>query len=91
MGTSFIPAIQFINGEKPFDNPNKYPLAGKFRDALMVYFTDGYGDDSIPKPKTFRNLWVVLKDEKCLSLKEPYGDVKSLSMDQDWKKRKSGN
>lgn len=90
-GTSFIPAIQYINGEKPFDNPTKYPYAGKFRDALMVYFTDGYGDYEIPKPKTYRNLWVVLHDTKCLSLKEPYGDVKSLSMDDDFKKMKNGH
>ena len=85
-GTSFIPAIEFINGEKQFSDSKKYPLAGKFKDALMVYFTDGYGDYEIPKPKTYRNLWVVLHDTKCLSLKEPYGDVKSLSMDDDWKK-----
>lgn len=90
-GTSFIPAINYINGEKPFNDPKKYPLAGKFKDALMVYFTDGYGDYEIPKPKTYRNLWVVLHDVKHLSLKEPYGDVKSLSMDQDYKKFKSGH
>jgi predicted metal-dependent peptidase len=87
-GTSFVPAIEFINGEKQFSDSKKYPLAGKFKDALMVYFTDGYGDYEIPKPKTYRNLWVVLHDVKCLSLKEPYGDVKSLSMDDDWKKSK---
>lgn len=90
-GTSFIPAIKYINGEKPFDNPTKYPLAGKFRDALMVYFTDGFGDYEIPKPKTYRNLWVVLHDVKNLSLKEPYGDIKSLSMDDDFKKMKNGH
>ena len=66
----------------------KYPMAGKYRDALLVYFTDGYGDYEIPKPKTYRNLWVVLHDVKNLSLKNPYGDVKSLSMDADYKKLK---
>lgn len=85
-GTSFVPVIQYINGDKPYDDNKKYPLAGKFKDALMVYFTDGFGDYEIPKPKTYRNLWVVLHDVKNLSLKEPYGDVKSLSMDDDWKK-----
>lgn len=90
-GTSFIPVIKYINGEKPYDNPTKYPYAGKFKDALMIYFTDGYGDYEIPKPKTYRNLWVVLHDTKCLSLKEPYGDVKSLSMDDDYKKMKNGH
>ena len=56
----------------------------------MVYFTDGYGEWEIPKPKTYRNLWVVLHDVKNLTLKEPYGDVKSLSMDQDYKRMKNG-
>jgi predicted metal-dependent peptidase len=88
-GTAFTPVIQYINGEKPYDDPHKYPYAGKFKDALMIYFTDGYGEYEIPKPKTYRNLWVVLKDTKCLSLKEPYGDVKSLSMDNDWKNMKN--
>lgn len=88
-GTAFTPVINYINGEKPYDNPTKYPYAGKFKDALMIYFTDGYGEYEIPKPKTYRNLWVVLKDTKCLSLKEPYGDVKSLSMDNDYKNLKN--
>lgn len=86
-GTSFIPVIKYINGEGEFNNPKKYPLAGKFRDALMVYFTDGYGDYEIPKPKTYRNLWVVLNGENNLSLKQPYGDVKSLSTDKDFRKQ----
>lgn len=88
-GTSFIPTIKYINGEAPYNNPQKYPYAGKFKDALMVYFTDGFGDYEIPKPKTYRNLWVVLHDVKNLSCKNPYGDVKSLSMDNDWKNMKN--
>lgn len=80
-GTSFIPAIDFINGEPEY---KKNPFSGKFRNSLMVYFTDGYGDSAIPQPKTRKNLWVVLHDIKCLSLAEPYGEVKSLSMDKDW-------
>ena len=87
-GTSFIPVIRYINGEKEYSDVKKYPMAGKYRDALLVYFTDGYGDYEIPKPKTYRNLWVVLHDVKNLSLKNPYGDVKSLSMDADYKKLK---
>lgn len=88
-GTCFTPVIQYINGEKPYDNKIKYPDAGKYKDALLIYFTDGYGEYEIPKPKTYRNLWVVLHDTKCLSVKEPYGDVKSLSMDNDWKNMKN--
>ena len=89
-GTSFVPVIEFINGEGQYKDSKKYPLAGTFRDALMVYFTDGFGDYEIPKPKTYRNLWVVLKDVKNLSLKEPYGEVKSLMMDEKYKKMRNG-
>ena len=87
-GTWFSPAIDYINGEGNYKNNPKFPNAGRYRNALMVYFTDGYGEQEIPKPKTYRNLWVVLHDTECLSLKEPYGDVKSLSMDRDFKKFK---
>ena len=48
----------------------------------MVYFTDGFGESEIPRPKTYRNLWVVIDDTKNLSVRNPYGDVKSLSADK---------
>lgn len=65
-GTMFTPAIEYINNDK------------YFRDALLIYFTDGFGEREIPKPKTYRNLWVVFDDERHLSLKEPYGVVLKL-------------
>lgn len=65
-GTSFIPVIEYINN-------NKY-----FRDALLIYFTDGYGEKSIPKPNTYRNIWVLTESDK-LSVINPYGIV--LKMD----------
>lgn len=65
-GTLFTPVIEYINKDK------------YFRDALLIYFTDGYGENAIPKPKTYRNLWVVFGDERHLSLKEPYGVVLKL-------------
>lgn len=72
-GTSFVPVIEYLNSHK-------------FKDAVLIYFTDGYGDYEIPKPRTYRNLWVVLRDAKCLSLKEPYGRVTSLQNDEKYKK-----
>jgi len=78
-GTAFTPVIEYIN------------QSNKYRHALMIYFTDGYGESSIPKPRTFRNLWVVLQDEKYLSLQEPYGEVKALRKDADWIKMNEGN
>ena len=65
-GTAFTPVIDYVNNDR------------YFRDALLVYFTDGYGERSIPRPKTYRNLWVILGDVDHLSLKEPYGTVISF-------------
>ena len=65
-GTCFSPVIEYVNNDK------------YFRDALLIYFTDGFGEREIPKPKTYRNLWVVFDDERHLSVKEPYGVVLKL-------------
>ena len=65
-GTWFSPVIEYINNDK------------YFRDALLIYFTDGYGEREIPKPRTYRNLWVVVGDARHLSVKEPYGQVLSM-------------
>lgn len=60
-GTAFTPVIEYINNDR------------RFRDALLIYFTDGYGESSIPRPRTYRNLWVILDNAAYLSLREPYG------------------
>lgn len=65
-GTYFTPVIEYVNNDR------------YFRDALLIYFTDGYGEREIPKPRTYRNIWVVFDDERHLSLKEPYGTVLKL-------------
>ena len=65
-GTMFTPVIEYINKDK------------YFRDALLIYFTDGFGESKIPKPMTYRNLWVVFDDKRHLSVKEPYGVVLKL-------------
>ena len=65
-GTWFSPVIEHINNDR------------YFRDALLIYFTDGYGEAEIPKPRTYRNIWVVLGDARNLSLDEPYGAVLSM-------------
>ncbi|MBR5500917.1 MAG: hypothetical protein IKV74_05260, partial [Clostridia bacterium] len=65
-GTVFTPVIDYVN-QDPY-----------YRDALLIYFTDGFGEEKIPKPKTYRNLWVVFDNVRHLSLKEPYGAVLKL-------------
>ena len=67
-GTCFGPVIEYVNNDK------------YFRDALLIYFTDGYGEREIPRPRTYRNIWVVLGDARHLSVKEPYGAVLSLQV-----------
>ena len=65
-GTRFTPVIEYVNDDK------------YFRDALLIYFTDGYGETNIPKPMTYRNIWVVFGDSRHLSLRESYGVTLSL-------------
>lgn len=66
-GTLFTPVIEFINKDK------------YYRDALLIYFTDGFGEDSIPKPMTYRNIWVIAVEDEYLSVEEPYGAVLYLN------------
>lgn len=65
-GTKFSPVIKYINKDK------------YFRDALLIFFTDGYGEEKIPKPFTYKNIWVIVDRDNYLSLKEPYGIKLSL-------------
>ena len=65
-GTKFTPVIEYINNDR------------YFRDALLIYFTDGYGEQEIPRPRTYRNMWVVFRDAKHLSIKQAYGSVMTL-------------
>jgi len=62
-GTSFVPVVEYVNRSK------------EFRNSVLVYFTDGMGDYSIPKPMVNRCLWVLTNSDMELSVKEPYGDV----------------
>ncbi len=64
-GTAFTPVIELINNDR------------YYRDALLIYFTDGWGERSIPRPLTYRNLW-VLTSGTYLSVSEPYGTVVSM-------------
>ena len=74
-GTCFSPAIQYVN-------------ENNYRDAVCIYFTDGYGEEEIPKPRVQKMMWVVLDDVQNLSVKEPYGPVCSLVDDEKYKSMK---
>ena len=64
-GTKFTPVFKYANN-------NKF--------NLLVYFTDGKGEESLKvKPQGYRTLWVISGRGESLSLKESFGTVKKLS------------
>ena len=63
-GTKFTPVFEYANNSKV---------------NLLVYFTDGKGEDELHSiPKGYKTLWVISGRGDKLSLKEPYGAVKKL-------------
>jgi len=68
-GTSFEPVISYLNEKK------------EYRDAVLIYFTDGMGDDEISRPMVNRCLWVLTDLNSELSVEEPYGDVIRMECD----------
>lgn len=64
-GTKFSPVFEYANSKKT---------------NLLVYFTDGKGEDRLEViPKGYKILWVISGRGDKLSLREPYGAVKKLS------------
>ncbi len=74
-GTSYCPVIEYINSHP------------RYRNALLIYFTDGYGDGEIPKPKVRQTVWVLTAGD-YLSLKKPYGDVVLIDGDKTINRRR---
>lgn len=70
-GTCFTPAIEYVNSHN-------------YSDVLCIYFTDGYGEREIPKPKVQKMMWVVLESSDNLSVKNPYGIVRVLKDDDKY-------
>jgi predicted metal-dependent peptidase len=65
-GTAFTPVIKYVN-------EHKY-----YKDALLIYFTDGDGESEIPKPLVYRTLWVITDKAGQLSVNNSYGRVVSM-------------
>ena len=77
-GTAFTPIIQFVNGDPDFMAKCPAEFKKFWRDpeeSVLVIFTDGYGENEIPRPKVQKVLWVVSQGPKNLSVKQPYGRV----------------
>lgn len=70
-GTSFTPVIEYLNSHP------------KYRRSVLVYLTDGQGEQEIPKPKVAKVLWVLTKESSKakLSLKESYGIIKNINQE----------
>lgn len=66
-GTSFQNLVKHINENK------------KYRDTLLIIFTDGYAEHAIDKPNVYKLLWVITGKKDDLSVKEPYGTVLELN------------
>lgn len=64
-GTKFTPVFKYANSKKL---------------NLLVYFTDGKGEDKLEViPGGYKILWVISGRGDRLSVREPYGAVKKLS------------
>lgn len=64
-GTKFTPVFEYANNNSI---------------NLLVYFTDGKGEDKLKiVPRGYKTLWVISGRGDKLSLKETYGAVKKLS------------
>ena len=64
-GTKFSPVFEYANNK---------------RVNLLVYFTDGEGENRLSVvPRGYKVLWVISGRGDKLSVKEPYGVVKKLS------------
>lgn len=64
-GTEFTPVFEYANNKKL---------------NLLVYFTDGKGEDRLKvSPRGYKVLWVISGRGEKLSLLQPFGAVKKLS------------
>ena len=72
-GTQFSPVFEHM-----IENRQRY------QDSLLVYFTDGHGEDRLSvKPINNKILWVITDGpESQLSVREPYGEIRSLMDDK---------
>lgn len=70
------------NGATKFTPVFKYIAENNLRNVVLIYFTDGVGEKELKiKPINRKTLWVVCGDEE-LSLRNPYGQVKRISVNE---------
>lgn len=66
-GTKYTPLFKYVN-------------ENGFRDHLIIYFTDGMGEEELEvRPLNYKTIWVLTGKGEKLSLKNPYGKVLRMS------------
>lgn len=71
-GTAFSPVYEYLRANK-----------SKYKDAVVIYFTDGYGEAELTtKPLNHNNIWVITDSTSNLSIKHPYGRVLELRLNE---------
>ena len=66
-GTAFSPVFEYI-------------YRNKMRNYVLIYFTDGIGEEELRcTPINYKTLWVITGKGEEISLKKPYGVIKRLS------------
>lgn len=66
------------NGSTSFSPVFSYIKVNNLREHVLIYFTDGVGEQELKvKPINYKTLWVLTGNQN-LSLKKPYGQIKRL-------------
>ncbi|GIM29452.1 peptidase [Clostridium polyendosporum] len=67
------------NGSTSFSPVFKYMRENNMRNHILIYFTDGVGEEELKiRPINQKILWVLTGQEN-LSLKNPFGEIKRLT------------
>jgi predicted metal-dependent peptidase len=67
-------------GATKFSPVFEYMIKNRMKNHVLIYFTDGVGEEQLTVTPINRNtIWVLTGKEEELSLKNPYGIVKRLS------------
>ncbi len=74
-------------GATKFSPVFEYMIKNKMKNHVLIYFTDGMGEEQLSVTPVNRNIiWVLTGKGEELSLKRPYGVVKRLSKVREQKK-----
>lgn len=70
------------NGSTKFTPVFKYILDNNLRNSVLIYFTDGVGENELSiKPINKKIIWVISGNEE-LSLKNSYGEIKRINTEK---------